>query len=412
MAWRDQWQKASFRGVEFRIRSAAGTLGRRNVVHEYPGRNEPFVEDMGRKAREFTFEAFVIGADYLRWRDQLEEACEKEGSGELVHPTRGRMQVAVQDCRPTENIDAGGMASYSLAFIESGANLNPAVRVDTPSAVGIAGDNAIDAAAKDFSKTFKVDGMPDFVDLDAAATINNALDGIHAAANGMLPDMSILSAFNAASGGILGKLTGLMRLPTDLASGLTGQIAGLRGLGMSPMSAFNSLSTLFNFGKSSQPGISTPAVVPPPSAPAATLATPARIQQATNRAAVQALVRRASLVEAAKASAQVAYVSREEAIAVRDNLAARLEIEAETAPDPVYFALTDLRVAVVNDIQTRAADLARLVQFTPGATAPAIVLAYRLYEDPERADEITTRNKIRHPGFVPGGRALEVLADV
>lgn len=404
MAWRDQWQKASFRGVEFRIRSAAAALGRRNVVHEYPGRDEPYVEDMGRKAREFTFEAFVIGADYLRWRDQLEEACEKEGPGELVHPTRGRMHVAVQDCRPTENIEAGGMASYSLTFIESGGNLNPAVRVDTSAAVGIAGDNAIDASAKDFSKAFKVDGMPDFINNDAVVAINGALDRIHAAANGMLPDMRILSAFNASSGGILGKLTQIMRLPTDLASGVTGQIAGLRGLGMSPKSAFTSLSTLFDFGKGSQTGVYVPA---------AASATPARIQQVTNRAAVQALVRRTALVEAAKASSVVEYASREDAIAVRDNLATRLEAEAEAVatPDPVYFALTDLRVAVVNDIQTRAADLARLVQYTPRATVPAIVLAYQIYEDPGRADEITARNKVRHPGFVPGGRPLEVLSD-
>lgn len=401
MAWRDQWQEASFRGVKFRFRSAAAALGRRNVVHEYPGRDDAYVEDMGRKAREFTFEAFVIGADYMRWRDQLEEACEKAGSGELVHPTRGRMQVAVQDCRPTENVDAGGMASYALTFVQDGGNLIPSVRVDTSAAVDIAGDNATDAAARDFSQKFKVDGMPDFVNNDAVATITAALDSIRAAANGMLPDMSILPAFNAAAGGILGKLTGLMRLPTDLASGVTGQIAGLRGLGMSPMSAFNALSTLFPFGKLSQPIGYVPAVP----------ATPAGIQQEANWAAVQTLVRRAALIEAAKASAGVKYASREEAIALRDNLVAKLESEseAESTPDPVYFALTDLRVAVINDIQTRSADLASLVQYTPRATVPAIVLAYQIYEDPARADDIVARNRVKHPGFVPGGRALELL---
>ncbi|BCB26480.1 tail protein [Sulfurimicrobium lacus] len=401
MAWRDQWQEASFRGVKFRFRSAAGALGRRNVVHEYPGRDEAYVEDMGRKAREFTFEAFVIGADYMRWRDQLEEACEKEGSGELVHPTRGRMQVAVQDCRPTENIDAGGMASYALTFIQDGGNLNPSVRVDTSAAVDIAGDNATDAASKDFSKSFKVDGMPDFVNNDALATINDAMDGIRAAANGMMPDMSILPAFNAAAGGILGKLTALMRLPTDLASGIAGQIAGLRALGTSPLSAFNALATLFQFGKHAQTSGYVPAVP----------VTPARIQQASNRAAVQTLVRRIALIEAAKASSSVKYASREEAIALRDNLVAKLEAEAEdgAAPDPVYFALTDLRVAVVNDIQTRAADLESLMQYTPRATVPAIVLAYQIYEDPERDEDIVARNRVKHPGFVPGGRALELL---
>ena len=32
---------------------------------------------------------------------------------------------------------------------------------------------------------------------------------------------------------------------------------------------------------------------------------------------------------------------------------------------------------------------------------PALVLAYDLYEDAARADEIATRNRINHPGFLP-----------
>jgi prophage DNA circulation protein len=47
-------------------------------------------------------------------------------------------------------------------------------------------------------------------------------------------------------------------------------------------------------------------------------------------------------------------------------------------------------------------------------TQPALVLAQRLYGDPAsveaRAAEIVARNKVRHPGFVPGGVALQVLS--
>lgn len=396
MAWRDEWQKAKFRDVEFHIRSAGAALGRRNVVNQYPGRDDPYVEDMGRKAREFTLEAFVIGDDYMAWRDKLEAACEQAGPGELVHPSRGRMQVAVQDCRATESIDQGGLASYSLTFIEAGANRNPSVRVDTPSVVDAAGDTAIAAISEDFGSVFDVEGLPGFVELDAIDVINSALDDVLKAAQGMLPDMNILPDFTRIAAGVLGKITSLMRLPTGLASGIIGQISGLRGLGTSPLSAFKALARLFDFGKSK---------------PAVARTTPARIQQANNREAVHALVRRTALVEAAKAAARIEYASREDAIAARDNLATRIEAEAETAPDNVYFALTDLRVAVVKDIGARSANLASLTSYTPRSTLPAIVLAYQLYEDPERAEEIIARNRVRHPGFVPGGQALEVLAD-
>jgi prophage DNA circulation protein len=46
---------------------------------------------------------------------------------------------------------------------------------------------------------------------------------------------------------------------------------------------------------------------------------------------------------------------------------------------------------------------------TPAEPLPALVLAYDLYEDVARDGEITARNKIRHPGFVPAEK-LKVLS--
>ena len=396
MAWRDQWQKASFRNVEFRFRTASASLGRRNVVHQYPGRDDAYVEDLGRRAREFTIEAFVIGENYLAWRDQLEAACEKEGPGELVHPTRGRMLVAVQDCRPTESIDTGGVAGFSLTFVQTGVNRNPVARVDTPSVVDSVGDGAIDAVSGDFSGVFNVDGLQDFVEEDALQTITQALDEVAVVANGMVADMSVLPAFTRDAQSVLSRLSALMRTPVDLAAGISGQISGVRGLGMSPVLAFKALSKLFDFGNDK---------------PSFARTTPSRIQQGDNRGAVYALVRRSALIEAAKSAARSDFASRNEAIAVRDSLAARLDAEAESAPDDVYVALTDLRVAVIRDLGERSLNLPSLISYTPKSTLPALVLAYRLYDDPERESEIISRNQVRHPGFIPGGVPLDLLTE-
>lgn len=400
MGWREQWQKASFRGVEFRFRTASATLGRRNVVHSYPGRDDPYVEDMGRKAREFTIEAFVIGDNYIAWRNQLEAACEQAGSGELVHPTRGRMQVALQDCRPSESIDAGGMASYSLTFIEAGSNRFPTVRTDAPSLVSGAADNALGAVRGDFAKRFKVSGFPAFVGTSALGNVTAAISGIRGSFLSYLPDMNILPSFNFELAALLGAAGSLFGTPEDLASRFGAQIGALNGL-LSPADTRAATVSLSGFG-TAQSGFT-----PLPSVPATT---PSRVQQGANQAAVVNMVQRTALVESARAASQVTFTSRNEALAVRDQLADALQVQAETAPDNVYVALTDLRVALVKDIGTRAANLTGLVEFTPRATVPAIVLAYRLYDDPSRDAEIVSRNRVRHPGFVPGGRALEVLA--
>ncbi|PCJ57846.1 MAG: hypothetical protein COA65_08860 [Rhodospirillaceae bacterium] len=94
------------------------------------------------------------------------------------------------------------------------------------------------------------------------------------------------------------------------------------------------------------------------------------------------------------------------------DLVAGIESEMQTADDASYRALGELRTALVRDLTARAAITPRLVTFTPTTTRPALALAQDYYgDDPAaliaRADEITTRNQVRHPGFVPAG-PLEV----
>jgi prophage DNA circulation protein len=42
---------------------------------------------------------------------------------------------------------------------------------------------------------------------------------------------------------------------------------------------------------------------------------------------------------------------------------------------------------------------------------PALVIACELYDDADQVDDIIKRNNIRHPLFVAGGRAIEVLSE-
>ena len=71
MSWRDRYLTASFRGVEFKVQKHDATFGRRQVVYEYPQRDTPSTEDLGRRARELSLDAYVIGEDYHLQRDRL-----------------------------------------------------------------------------------------------------------------------------------------------------------------------------------------------------------------------------------------------------------------------------------------------------------------------------------------------------
>ena len=159
MAWRDDLRPASFRGVPFAVASTDGEIGRRTVVHQYPKRDIPYAEDLGRKPREFTLEAINLGLDYMAARDKLIIALEQPGAGELVHPYRGRLSVAIVSARLTESTDQGGAAFFSLTFTESGENLHPATKTDTKAAVKKAADKAKTSVIDSFSKFFNISGI-------------------------------------------------------------------------------------------------------------------------------------------------------------------------------------------------------------------------------------------------------------
>ncbi|WP_171555545.1 DNA circularization N-terminal domain-containing protein, partial [Shigella sonnei] len=69
--WRDNLYDASFRGVPFSVESDEGSFGRRVQVHEYPNRDKPYTEDLGRATRRLTINAYLVGDDYAEQRDRL-----------------------------------------------------------------------------------------------------------------------------------------------------------------------------------------------------------------------------------------------------------------------------------------------------------------------------------------------------
>src|SRR4029079_12965701 len=85
-------QQASFRGVIFHVDTQARASGRRTVVHEYPKRNDPYSEDMGRHARRINLQGYLIYNpsnplyEYVSQRFALIRALEADDAGRLVHP--------------------------------------------------------------------------------------------------------------------------------------------------------------------------------------------------------------------------------------------------------------------------------------------------------------------------------------
>jgi len=151
--WKIQLVPASFRGVVFHVDVGGRASGRRTVLHEFPKRDTPYAEDMGRMARKFPITGYVIGPDFRERRDDLIFALENPTPGELVLPTG--LQGGVYTVVPTaygvrEQRQQGGMAQFDMAFVEAGEAAFDALP-DTQNRTNDAADN-LDSAAQSSSQ--------------------------------------------------------------------------------------------------------------------------------------------------------------------------------------------------------------------------------------------------------------------
>ena len=408
MTWRDEYQQGSFRGAAFRTASHERRGGRRTVVQELPGRDEPVLEDLGRRAREFTIDCHVIGKDYTGRRDALLDALEDEGPGLLVHPWYGQMMVSVLDFTSSESTEDGGMAWFNITLIEAGLPAPAPVAVAEGASASAAADQALAEAPDAFASGFSIDGAAGWVENAAGELVGGMATASQIAAGlrgGVGPS---LRAFNAALTYLPGNLSSLMRAPLNLAHSVLGLVSAVSVLGG-------------NSGRSSRLAPLTMMVDWQPDQTVFPVRTPQRRIEAANRTALLRLFRVASAAELVRAASTLDYASYEDARSTRDAISDRLDALALEAADRGDDATAEtydaLRRALAADIAAKGVSLARVYALDLDDTEPALVLAHRLYRTDRRTDTsletraagIAARNDVPHPGFLPGGTTLELL---
>lgn len=180
MTWRDELRPGSFRGVPFETTDHELSGGRRGPLHEYPNRDKPLFEDMGRRSRKFQISVFVIGEDYATKRDNLIAAFEEPGKGTLVHPYYGELQVNCTNYRVRETFRRGRQATITIDFVEAGENIFPRLGSDTATAVELGADDLITSAEESFVRDFNISGLAGFVPDSVVMAITGFTDSISA----------------------------------------------------------------------------------------------------------------------------------------------------------------------------------------------------------------------------------------
>lgn len=401
MTWRDDYQAGSFRGAPFRTQSHERSGGRRNAVFEMPGRDEPIVEDLGRRARQFSLEFHTIGAGYRRARDALIEALEAQGPGLLVHPWHGQMMVVVMDYRTTESTDDGGICWFTVTFAEAGIAVTAPVAVEGGQLGITEADRLLDAVPAQLAGRFSIEDAAAFVEKTSTDLVTGMATVTQIAASLQGGVGPALRAFETGLALLPASMHGLMRAPLSLGLSIVGLVSTVSALSTSPRRKLAALTIMLDWV---------------PSLPIFPAVTPNRLREAENRAALLAAFRVATAAEMARTVSATTFASYEDAVAVRDDVAGRFDglavAAADAGDDDTAEAFDALRRAVTRDIAVRGANLARVYGLTIAQSEPALRLANRVYgaADVEaRAAEIAARNGVLHPGFLPAGAELQLL---
>lgn len=381
MPWTDRMSRASFRGFEFLTESHDAKGGRRLVVHEYPGAEQPSTQDLGGKAWDWKLNAYFIGPDYDLERNGFLAKLAEPGADWLTHPWLGLMWVRAHTWSLHESNDKGGSCTIAIEFVPGGETVQP-----TPDMVDVAFDRTrklADAVEDDFDlEPMSAAGMTAFI-----AAVQQKLE-------------------------VLRQAISLATLPLTWASQIKGLIAGVKndlatlmGMPAAYASAFRGLADALGVGADSSGLADTdrPRVV----SRLAKVATAKSAVALTGVAATDGAVRRNLLREEALrsrllvTSAAKAALADYQAEADRDaalaSVVSAIDALLPGMPDPVFQAAVAARTALTETLL--AQDLKSTTYRDVAAPLPAIVLAHRLGVDEA---VFLARNAVRHPLFVRG----------
>lgn len=432
--WSEHLHPASFRGVPFAVEGGEGSFGRRQAVHQYPYRDKPWIEDMGRSTRRITLRGFLVQSsrlytapDVMTQRDSLVAACETGSAGTLVHPTLGELTVSVPDggLKITDSL-SGGVFTFTLTVIESGVRVfaitssaDAASTVQT-SWLSVAAEAAgtfigeIHGTLNWFSGTLNTLhntanfwGRSVTSTMQSASNLGNSMHNTfsrsrygrfnHGSFSAPSPSGEVQKVMATTTQGTVAVQASLDALlqdttPETYASDALAVINGLQKVIPSPADRVNTLQTLTGF---------TDPQWHPPGGETVVSDSAVRYFTALSAGAM------------ASAAASVPLRSYDDAmnllVQVSDSLDLAVLAAGDNGADRLYEALMVLRSQTVSLLQARGANLAPMQQQHFSASLPALYLSNRLYQDAGRSDDLTDEAAPVHPAFMP--RTFKALSE-
>lgn len=431
--WREKLLEASFRGVPFKVEEESAGTGRRVETHEYPNRDKPYTEDLGKVTFRPSITAYVVGDDCFDQRDRLIEALNKPGPGTLVHPTYGELKVCVDgEVRVSTSKSEGRIVRFDLKFVEAGELSYPTSGAATAQTL-MSSCSALDDCISDSFSGFSIDCVADFVQNDVIGNasimlgyVSDAMkvvdSAVSDAARLLQGDISVLLPPPSSGKNFVEQVQKMWRTGKRLygnASDLVTMIKTLSGVSLgsdlqprgvwktdskTTATATQQRNVVASTLRTTAISEAAYAVTRLPAPTTSAVMQNAAVGQATTPAQSTGWpsVTHPALNNAPAVKNTVDLPTWEELTDIRDTLNTAIDKElSRTTSDALFLALRRVKADLNADINTRLEQSARIIQRTPDEVLPALVLAATWFDNAARDADIIRRNAITHPGFVP-----------
>lgn len=407
MAWRDKLKQASFRNVKFETEHHSIGGGRRVASHEYPNRDVPYVEDMGAKQRTFSLNAFVIGSDYMDRRDALIRVLEMKGPGLLVHPYLGSITVMVDTYSMEETSSEGGMARFSIDFIQSEAIRYPEQVSNPATEISKNGQTVIAKNAVIADKNISTAGP--------SVVLENAVSDINAIASKLKDEGKNISRTKSTLiVGISGKINDIdeylkeanrlannayayANQPATLVYQISNVVSRIPNIVDTALNAFRAYTRMFGYVFDYFDAQSW-------------IGTASGLASMNNAAYIRNMTLSSILSYAAQSALNIEYETNAQAYGVRTSLSDMFDKLLNIVDDDsLYESIADLKNSTVKSIPPEGVRLQDIVNVSINEPIPSLVFVNDQYGDIDNEDDFIQRNKIQNPWIIPGGSIVEVL---
>lgn len=131
-----QLQAASFRGAAFLVPDDGVDEGPNSIIHKYPDRRTQYVEDNGLNSPSFRIKAVLTGKNALAGFQRLRTALNAAGPGTLKHPWYGNRRCSVVGpYKVTRSDKQAGIIRLEITFQETSEGLFPLALPFSPAAL-------------------------------------------------------------------------------------------------------------------------------------------------------------------------------------------------------------------------------------------------------------------------------------